>query len=125
MNTQTIQSVSQEPARRQDGTESTETPTRVVDFPVDLYESEQALTLVADLPGVAQEQVELELEADELRIVARPPVERRPVVYARRFRITAPIDPAGVSAALEHGVLVVTLPRSERHRLRKVEVKVG
>lgn len=99
---------------------------------VDIYETEDALTLVADLPGVLPEQVETDIRDSLLTITARlSPLESRwkPMYrefseghYLRQFRLGHQIDQTKVSATLKDGVLTLTLPKSDKARPRRIEV---
>jgi HSP20 family protein len=91
---------------------------------VDVYESEDAFLLFAELPRVAESGVEVTLEQDVLRIEAEqealPPAgyalkaaEFRPGRFARSFRITDAIDADLIEAKLESGVLRLRLPKSK------------
>lgn len=91
--------------------------------PVDIYESEAELVLTADLPGVAKENVEVELVGDVLSIrghkgLPTPSVnerycrlECRHGPFERSFVIRSRIDRQAVSASCRNGVLRVTLPK--------------
>jgi len=99
---------------------------------VDIYETDNELVLIADVPGVAQEGVELELEDGVLQITARrasgfpaEPIyaEFRPVSYYRAFSLPEEVDASRIDAGLREGVLTVTLPKSPKAKPRKIEVK--
>ena len=102
---------------------------------VDIYETEDALVLVADVPGVAHDGVELGLEEGVLEVTAhrrsadaeREPdhEEYRPTSFYRAFRLSEEIDAEKIAAALTDGVLTVTLPKSARAKPRKIAVKPG
>lgn len=99
---------------------------------VDIYETEDALVIVSDVPGVPQKGVELSVEEGILEITARrgaPPAGEpehrgfRPRSYYRAFRLSDRIDADGIEASLGDGVLTVTLPKSAAARPRKIEVR--
>lgn len=91
---------------------------------VDIYENEQELLVVADVPGVNPEGLELRIEPPELRIKGTPAYADG-TVYFRAFRIDERIASERVSAELKDGVLTVHLPKAERARPRKVDVRVS
>jgi HSP20 family protein len=103
--------------------------------PVDIFENEQEILLVADLPGVDEEALSIQLEKNELTLQARRPAEEAPgtalareyrdASYYRSFVVPQGIDAAKVSATLEGGVLKVHLPKAEGLRPRRIEVKSG
>ena len=100
---------------------------------VDIYETEDELVLVADVPGVTHGGVELGLEEGVLEITAHggapdaegEPVheEYRPSSYYRAFKLTEVIDAEKIGAGLKDGVLTVRLPKSARAKPRKINVK--
>jgi HSP20 family protein len=100
---------------------------------VDIYETEDALTLVADLPGIAPEHVSTDLRENLLTITARStnrPTQWKPVYeefaeghYTRQFRLGQQIDQAKISAVMKDGVLTLTLPKADAARPRKIQVK--
>lgn len=117
-----------EAERVDEGTRSRLTPL------VDIYETDDAIIVEADMPGVERTDVELKIDNGVLSIVghARPRTvtgltplyeEFVPGDYYRAFALGEEFDESKVSAAIAEGVLTVTLPRSERARVRKIEVK--
>jgi HSP20 family protein len=108
---------------------------RYFEPPVDIYETEEALTLTADVPGALAEDIQTDLKDNLLTITARVrPVEAkwRPLYteqetghYLRQFRLGQQIDQSRISAQLKDGVLTLTLPKAERARARRIEVKSG
>lgn len=101
---------------------------------VDIYESEEAVTLVADLPGVAKENVTLTLEQGILTVTGRmsdPGFESADERYCecgsgdfhRSFRLGPQVDEAKMEAAMEDGVLRLRIPKSDWAKTRKIEVK--
>jgi len=100
---------------------------------VDILETEEGLLLHADLPGVKPEDLEVRFEQDELtvhgRVTSRPEHghdllrEYDTGEFHRVFRINEDVDANRISATLKQGVLTLCLPRSERARPRKIDVK--
>jgi HSP20 family protein len=109
-----------------------QTATRYVTPRVDIYESPEAVTLEAELPGVSKDGAEIELHDGKLILQARREPrsrdgslrvkERSETDYYREFRVSDSIDAAGISAAMKDGVLIVTLPKSEHLKPRVVAV---
>lgn len=99
---------------------------------VDIYETEDAMTVVADLPGVSKEDLDIDLKEGVLTIsgLVREPEARFESVYSeygiggytRRFTLGDSIDQSKIDAVLQDGVLTLTLPKSDRLRPRKVSV---
>jgi HSP20 family protein len=104
--------------------------------PVDVYLSDgpPALTVELDVAGVDPDQVEILLHGDVLLVRGerrRPPGGRRVYHHAeiawgpfeRRLRLHVPVDPQGVSASYDAGILSVRLPLAERPAARRVSVE--
>ena len=103
--------------------------------PTDIRETDEAIVLVADMPGVSAESVEITLE-DELLTVKGTvnQQDRRPSGpayaefelgnYQRSFLVSDDIDGDGIDAQMRNGVLTLTLPKVHPTH-RKIEVKVG
>ena len=102
---------------------------------VDIREDEHALRLWADMPGVTQDQVEVDLHNNVLHLEGRvSPQEYEgltPVYteynvgnYLRHFTLTNAqhFDRDQISARLVNGVLEVTLPKGERSKPRRIPV---
>jgi len=103
---------------------------------VNIWETDDALKVELEVPGVDSDQVELSVVGDELSIrVDRPDVEQegtayhrreRPVgAFARVLRLPVPVDADRVEAEMRHGVLTISLPKAESARPRKIQVTPG
>jgi len=102
---------------------------------VDILRTEDAIAIVADLPGVKKADLEIGIDDGVLTIAApvadvearQKPVYREYGVggYLRRFALSDKIDQAKITAELEGGVLTVTLPKAERLKPRKIAVAAG
>lgn len=102
--------------------------------PVDICESEGALILLADMPGVPMENVEIDLNRDQLTIRGRVALgnggngrlllsEYREGDYYRQFTVSEAVDRDKIEATMKDGVLKVVLPKSDALRPRKIAVK--
>ena len=100
----------------------------------DVYETEDALTVVMEMPGVAREAVEIELKDDVLRVQARIDPSKyegmEPVYteynvghWTRSFALSDRVDREQIGAQLEDGVLTLTLPKAAETRPRRIEVR--
>jgi HSP20 family protein len=100
----------------------------------DVYETEEALTLVMEMPGVDREAVEIELKEDVLRVEGKIDSSKyegmEPVYteynvghYARSFALSDRVDQEHISAQLEDGVLTLTLPKAAEARPRRIALK--
>ncbi len=102
---------------------------------VDIYETQDALTLVADMPGVSPENVDIDLRDDQLTIRGTITVEGEGETvllreygvgdYYRQFTLGRIIDQSKIEAAMKDGVLTLTLPKVDKAKPRKVEVRTA
>lgn len=101
----------------------------------DVYETAEELVLVADLPGIRPDGLEVTVEDNVLVMRGRPQAETKPAgetlleefatgEYYRAFQLPADFDTDRIQASLKQGVLTVRLPKSERLKPRRIEVKV-
>ena len=108
-------------------------PARAFVPATDIFETDQALTLQIEMPGVAKDQVEVHVENDVLTIEGRIDFgvyeNLRPLYteynvgnYARTFQLSSKIEQDGISAALKDGVMTLVLPKVERAKPRKIPV---
>ena len=99
----------------------------------DVYEIEDALTVVMEVPGVAREAVEIELKDDVLRVQARIDPSKyegmEPVYteynvghWARSFALSNRVDREQIGAQLDDGVLTLTLPKAAEARPRRIAI---
>ena len=112
------------------------TQTRPVFVPaVDIYETKDALVLLADMPGVSNDGVEIHLEDNELTIRGKAKEEKKGVTplyteyrsgdYYRKFTLSNIIDQDKIEAIIKDGVLKVVLPKAEAAKPRQIQVKAG
>jgi HSP20 family protein len=94
---------------------------------VDVYETKNEIIAFADMPGVAKDQVRVELEKGTLTIEGRRPDDGgdddKSYNYVRAFAVSRNIDADKVSAELQHGVLKVVLPKLDHDRPRQIAVQ--
>jgi HSP20 family molecular chaperone IbpA len=104
--------------------------------PVDVVEDAQGITLHADLPGVAKDKLQLEVEAGTLTIegqvhLAMPEglQSSHSEVAAARFRrvftLSKELDTEKVSAELAQGVLTLRIPKATHAQARRIDIRVG
>ena len=99
---------------------------------VDIFETEDAITLLADLPGVEKDGLDINVEDRQLTItglVKEPEEKLQPVYseygvggYTRNFKLGDTIDQSKISASLKDGVLELVLPKADRLKPRKIEI---
>ncbi len=99
---------------------------------MDIYESQDEIVMLADLPGVSRENLELKFENNELTIRgAQTPREKsykplfretRPMRYERSFKLPSGLDITKIKADLSDGLLKVTLPKSEEEKPHTIPI---
>jgi HSP20 family protein len=102
---------------------------------VDIWENEQGLTVVADMPGVTAEGLSVDLRENVLTILGKvmPESADRKVIsrefevgdFYRQFSLSELIDQERISAAMRDGVLTLTLPKQAPAQPRKITVVAG
>ena len=121
---------------RQDVTSNASQDTRALLPRVDVLEDEAGITLLADLPGVPKDQLELKVEGDELVIegvMAPFTTEKLEPVYAevrlpryrRSFTLSRELDASRIEANLKDGVLTLRIPKLAHAQPRRISVHVG
>jgi len=88
---------------------------------VDVYENAEEVLIVADVPGVSAEGIDINLEQESLTLTARGDG----IEYVRTFHVPPAIDPDRIVAHTRHGTLLIQLPKSERAKPRRVKVNAG
>ncbi|MGA1193413.1 MAG: Hsp20/alpha crystallin family protein [Kiritimatiellia bacterium] len=100
---------------------------------VNLYEREHEVVIVADMPGVSEKNVDITVEKHVLTVTGRAdwtePAgydlryrEFAPAEFRRVFSLTSDLDADNIKAVMKHGVLTLTLPKTEKAKPRKIEV---
>jgi len=98
----------------------------------DIYETEEALTLVMEIPGVEKKDLDVQLENDVLRVEGRidfSKYEGLEPVYAeynvghfvRSFTLSNKVDQEGIRAELAEGLLTLTLQKAKSAAQRRIE----
>jgi HSP20 family protein len=122
----------QEKREVEKGQEAT-TPTRAFMPIADIFETEDALTVVLEMPGVDRENIDVSVENGVLTVEGRinfgkyeglQPVysEYNVGPYRRSFRISSQIDQDKVTAELRDGVITLVLPKAERAKPRRIAI---
>lgn len=115
-------------------TESTRNQERYLAPPVDIYETQGGLVVLADLPGVSQETLDVRVDNHVLTIRghARHTVpgdvayrEYDLVNFFRQFELSDKVDQSRITAELKCGVLTLQLPKAEEAKPRQIEVQVS
>jgi HSP20 family protein len=99
----------------------------------DIFETDQALTVILEMPGVERDKVDIHVENNVLTIEGRVDFTKyqglQPLYteynvgdYARRFQLSTTINQEGITADLKDGVVTLVLPKAEKAKPRKIKV---
>jgi HSP20 family protein len=114
--------------------EETTIPARVFLPVADIYETQNALSVILEMPGVEKNNVEIRIEDDVLNVKGRLDLSKYQGLlplyteynvghYARSFQLSSKIDQNKISAELKDGVLFLTLPKVDEAKPRTIQVK--
>jgi HSP20 family protein len=104
---------------------------------MDLVETAEHFVLTADLPGLTQEDINLEFEGDVLTLSGERKqehqerregfyrLERATGAFSRSLTLPEGVDPEAVTAKFDNGVLEVMIPKPEQRKPKKVAIQVG
>lgn len=95
---------------------------RAVAPAVDIFETKSDVWLVADVPGVARDALQLEAKDGEIGIRATPTAFSDDFDYVRAFRLPPGVDVDAISAELKDGVLTLRLPKPPAMKPRTIAV---
>ena len=108
-------------------------PARAFLPPTDIFESDDVLTIVMEMPGVDREAVDVNVENGVLRVEGRLDFSKyegmQPVYteynighYRRSFSLSSKVDQDRISAQMQDGVLTLLLPKAEEAKPRRISV---
>lgn len=105
--------------------------------PVDIYEDANRLVLKLEVPGIPQEELQINLENQTLTVKGERKlvneekeenfhrIERRYGSFVRSFTLPATIDTESAQATYENGVLSITLQKKEAAKPKQVKIEIG
>lgn len=110
--------------------ETTRSATRYVTPPVDIFETSEGLTLVADVPGLDEKSLEISVDQGVLTIEGKAVFGGGDLLwreyamdgYWRQFQLPDTFDAAHAKADVRHGVLTLHLPKAEAAKPRKIAI---
>jgi HSP20 family protein len=113
--------------------QETTIPSRAFLPVTDIFETDQALTVVLEMPGVGKDNVDISVENDILTIEGRINYSKyeglEPVYteynighYVRSFQLSSKIEQSEISAGLKDGVMTLVLPKAEKAKPRKIKL---
>jgi HSP20 family protein len=99
----------------------------------DIFETDQALTVILEMPGVDRDKVDIHVENNVLTIEGRVDFTKyqglQPLYteynvgdYARSFQLSSTINQERITADLKDGVVTLVLPKAEKAKPRKIKV---
>ena len=119
--------------REHDNREETTIPARVFVPTADIYETKDALTVILEMPGVEKNNIAVRVEDGLLYVEGRLDLTKyqglQPLYieynighYSRSFQLSSKIDQTKIAAALNDGVLSLTLPKVEEAKPRVITI---
>jgi HSP20 family protein len=113
--------------------QETTVPARMFLPTADIFETDRALTVVMEMPGVDKQNVDVSVENTLLKIDGRIDFSKyeglEPVYteynighYTRSFRLPSTVEQSKISAEMKDGVLTLVLPKAEKAQPRKISV---
>jgi len=111
-------------------------PERMLRPPVDISEDAEGITLIADMPGVNSDRLDVHVDNDTLLIEGQAKIDMpegmEPLYadvhathYRRSFALSSELDTNDIEASLKDGVLSVRIPKRAEVKPRKIEVRAG
>ena len=107
-------------------------PKEFISPEVNIFETKDGYVVEAEMPGVSKAGLEITLEGNEITMVGHRHCEAmsaqplfrecREAGYRRVFELDPAIDTSKISAKMDQGILIVTLPKSEKVKPRKITV---
>jgi HSP20 family molecular chaperone IbpA len=109
-------------------------PARIFLPTADIYETEDALSVILEMPGVEKNNVDVRVEGGVLKVEGRLDFSKyqglQPLYteynvghYFRSFQLSSKIDHSRIEAELKEGVLALTLPKVEEAKPRTIQIK--
>ena len=103
---------------------------------VDVIEDDSGITLLADIPGVPKDKLDLRIDGDRLLIegeVTTPTPQQLQSVYAevrvpryrRSFTLSRELDPSRIEANVKDGVLTLRIPKQEHAKPRRIVIQAS
>ena len=118
------------------GDQNTQANQATLTPPVDVIEDENGITVTADLPGASKESLAIRVDGDtltleapielgEAKALAPTYTEVRAPRYRRSFTLSRELDSSNIEASLKDGVLNLRVPKLEKARPRRIEVRAA
>jgi len=109
-------------------------PERSLLPPVDIFEDADGITLIADIPGVNKERLNLKVEKDSLTVEGEAKIDLpeglealhadvRATRYRRSFTLSSELESDAIEASLKDGLLRIRIPKRAEVKPRRIEVR--
>lgn len=123
-------------ATRNSGGMQPREPEMTLSPPVDIYEDAEGIVLIADMPGVSRERLNLQVDRDALIVEGEAGIDLPEAMealyadvhstrYRRSFVLGSELETGGIEAVLRDGTLTVRIPKRAELRPRKIEVRMN
>lgn len=117
-------------------TPASQEPNRVLQPPVDISEDTDGITVWVDMPGVARDQLNIQVDRETLVIEGQARIDMpegmqplyadvRSTRYRRSFALSSELDTNQIDASLKDGVLMLRIHKRPESKPRKIEVSTG
>ena len=114
----------------------TREPETVLRTPVDIFEDTEGITLLADMPGVSKDSLNVQVDKDSLIVEGDARIDMpegmealyadvRSTRYRRSFALSGELETDRIDASLKDGVLRVRIPKRAEARPRKIDIRAG
>ena len=109
-----------------------QTQSRLLEPPVDIYEDDNCVMLYADMPGVSQDNLHVQIEGRTLTlegVISLPTTETRDYeevqapYFSRSFTLGELLDSDNIQADFKDGVLALMIPKQEQAKPRRIEIR--
>jgi HSP20 family protein len=106
-----------------------------IGFAIDALETDHSYQIKANLPGIAKDEINIEIDGNNVKITASQALEapaegekwlrkeRYTGKFERQFTLSTDIDADAVNAKLDHGVLTLTLPKKSVLAAKKISIQ--
>lgn len=109
---------------------------QAIRMPVDIFEDETGITVLADMPGVSRERLDIQIDNNTLSIQGKTAVpvpdgmeplyaDVQSTLYQRSFALSSELDGGKADASIKDGILALRIPKREEHKARKIEVRTA
>jgi HSP20 family molecular chaperone IbpA len=109
---------------------------RVMRPSVDICEDVSGITLLADMPGVPKDKLDIQVDKDTLSIAGEAAIDTPEGMealyvdvstkkYQRSFSLSSELDADKIDASLKDGLLTLHIPKREEHKPRKIEIRTS